>query len=47
MRKAGLPFITLGVALIAIGLTTNRTFMFAGLAFIFVALGLMLRGGRR
>jgi len=47
MNKAGLPFILLGVALCTLGFTSNRTFMFAGLAFIFVGVAVMLRGGRR
>ena len=47
MNKAGLPFILLGVALCTLGFTSNRTFMFAGLAFIFVGVAMMLRGGRR
>ena len=46
MNKAGLPFIVLGVALCTLGFTTNRTFMFAGIAFVFVGIALMLRRGR-
>jgi hypothetical protein len=47
MRKSGLPFIVLGVALCTLGFTSNKTFMFAGLAFVFVGIAFMLRGGRR
>ena len=47
MRKTGLPFIVIGVALCTVGFTTNKTFMFAGLAFVFVGIAFILRGGRR
>jgi hypothetical protein len=40
MRNAGFPFI-------AIGLSTNRIFIFVGLVFAFVGLAILLRGGKR
>ncbi|HEX8146237.1 MAG TPA: hypothetical protein VF591_03460 [Pyrinomonadaceae bacterium] len=47
MRKAGAPFIVLGIALLAIGVSNNRTFLFVGLTFIFIGLAVALRGRRR
>jgi sulfite exporter TauE/SafE len=47
MPKAGFPFIILGIAFVAIGISTNRTFMFAGLAFIILGFAVILRGRRR
>ncbi|HEX8186716.1 MAG TPA: hypothetical protein VF586_00065 [Pyrinomonadaceae bacterium] len=47
MRKASAPFVVLGIALTAVGLSTNRTFLFVGLTFIFVGLAVGLRGRRR
>jgi hypothetical protein len=47
MRKSGYPFIALGVAFVVMGTTTNRTFLYAGLAFIFIGLAIVRRGGRR
>jgi len=47
MRNTGLPLIVLGLGLCTLGFTTNKTFMFAGLAFVFVGIVTMLREGRR
>jgi hypothetical protein len=47
MRKESAPFIVLGLGLIAIGITTNRTFLYVGLTFIFIGLSVALRGRKR
>jgi len=45
-RQVGFPLLALGIALVAIGISTNKTFMYAGVAFIIVALVPLLRGRR-
>ena len=47
MSKAGFPFIIIGIAFIAIGISSNRTFLYVGLAFIAIGFVVLLRGRRR
>ena len=42
-RKRGLPFIALGVAFMAIGITGRTTFFILGLVFIILGIALMRR----
>ena len=46
MRKVGFPFLALGVALVAIGITSNKTFMYAGVAFLIISFAMIFRGRR-
>ena len=43
-RQAGLGLLALGIALVAIGISSNRTFMYAGVAFIIISLIPLIRG---
>ena len=45
-RQVGYPFLALGIALVAIGISSNRTFMYAGVAFLIISLATFLRGRR-
>ena len=45
-QRAALPFIALAVAFIAIGLTSNRVFLYLGIVFLAVALGAFARARR-
>jgi hypothetical protein len=45
-RQVGFPLLALGIALVAIGISSNRTFMYVGVAFIIVSLVPFLRGRR-
>jgi hypothetical protein len=45
-RQVGFPFLALGIALIGIGISTNRTFMFAGVAFLIISIVTLVRGRR-
>lgn len=38
--------IALGVALVVLGITNNRTFLFVGLTFVFVGITFLLSRGR-
>jgi hypothetical protein len=44
--RAAIPFLTIGVALIAIGISGNRTFMYAGLPFLVLGFVLLMRSRR-
>ena len=46
MRRVGFPFLALGIALVAIGISTNRTFMYAGIAFLVISIVTLVRGRR-
>lgn len=43
--KAGIPFLVIGIAFVAIGISTQRAFLAIGLAF--VALGIVLLARQR
>ena len=45
-RQVGYPFLALGIALVAIGISTNRTFMYAGIAFLIISIVTLVRGRR-
>jgi hypothetical protein len=45
-RYAGAPFIAIGLAFIALGLTGNRPFLFIGVAFLAIGLAVFARGRR-
>ena len=45
-RQAAYPFLAVGIALMAIGASGNRTFVYVGIAFIVIALVTLLRGRR-
>ena len=45
-RQVGYPFLALGIALVAIGISSNRTFLFAGVAFLIISLIPLIRGRR-
>ena len=45
-KQVGFPLLALGIALVAIGISTNKTFMYVGVAFIIVSLVPFLRGRR-
>lgn len=45
-RRAGFPFIALGIAFVVLGITTNRTFLYVGIIFIVAAFVLLGRSGR-
>ena len=47
MDKAGFPFIALGLAFVALGVSSNRIFLVLGLPFIALGLTAILRGRRR
>jgi hypothetical protein len=43
-RHAALPFLTIGIALVTIGATgNNRTFLYAGIPFLLIAIVTLLR----
>ena len=42
-RHAALPFLTIGIALIVIGISGNRTFLYVGIPFLLIALVTILR----
>lgn len=46
MSKRGIPFIALGTAFLGIGITSQRTFLYVGIAFLVIGL-LLLRRPRR
>jgi sugar phosphate permease len=46
MSKRGLPFIALGTAFIAIGISGQRAFIFAGVVFLIIGLVLLKRTHR-
>ena len=43
MQKAPYAFIALGIAFIAIGVSTKRAFLFIGIAFLVIAFAGLLR----
>ena len=45
-QRAAFPFIALGIAFVAFGVASNRTFLYVGIAFIIAALVLMARSRR-
>jgi len=45
-RFAGLPFLTIGIALIAVGISGNRTLMYTGLPFLVLGFVLLARSRR-
>lgn len=47
MRKAPLPFLAVGIALIAIGASGQRALLYVGVVFLAIAAGLLLRARRR
>ena len=46
-RQVGFPFLAVAIAFIAIGISSNKTFMYVGVVFLIIGFGLLLRGGRR
>ncbi len=47
MRKAPLPFLAVGIALIAIGASGQRVFLYIGAVFLAIAVALLLQARRR
>ena len=45
-RQIALPFLTIGIALIVIGISGDRTFLYAGIPFLVIALVTLLRTRR-
>jgi len=45
-KRAGIPFLAVGIAFLAIGAGGQRTFLFVGLAFLVLG-AVLLRRGRR
>jgi hypothetical protein len=43
-RQAAVPFLTLGVGLIAVGLAGNKTFLYVGLPFLILGFAMLRRG---
>ena len=44
--RAALPFFTIALAFIALGVASNRTFLYVGIVFLVVAATLFARGRR-
>ncbi len=47
MRNVGYVFLVLAIAFIALGISGNRTFIYVGIAFLFVGILRMLPRRRR
>jgi hypothetical protein len=44
--RAVFPFIALGLAFVALGVTSNRVFLYVGIVFVVIALATFARGRR-
>jgi hypothetical protein len=46
MSKRGIPFIALGTAFLGIGIASQRTFLYVGIAFLIIGIVLLRRTPR-
>ncbi|MGB7925888.1 MAG: hypothetical protein WCF57_21795 [Pyrinomonadaceae bacterium] len=46
IQRIGLPFITLGIAFLVIGLSGQRTFIYVGIPFFILGIIALTRGNR-
>jgi hypothetical protein len=44
--KVPFPFLALGIAFIVIGITTQRAFLYVGIVFLAIAVGMLVRSRR-
>ncbi len=47
MNKIGYPFLAIGIAFVAIGVSGQRTLLYVGVVFVLIGIALLVRSRRR
>lgn len=47
MNKIGYPFLAIGIAFVAIGISGQRTLLYTGVVFVLIGIALLVRSRRR
>lgn len=47
MRTISMVFFSIGIALVTIGLTANRTFLYVGVAFLVLAIARLIQAAKQ
>jgi hypothetical protein len=47
MNKIGYPFLAIGIAFVAIGISGQRTLLYVGVVFVLIGIALLVRSRRR
>ena len=47
MNKIGYPFLVMGIAFIALGISGQRTFLYVGVVFLLIGMAWLVRNRRR